>query len=103
MAVVGGLVAARGWVIYSRPTMGIALALALLVMAGAHLGLVIGIARLGRPAARARFRAAVSLMVLPLAPWWGWAVGLRRTTMVWGAALALYVLVYVGGTLVTAR
>ena len=102
MAVVGGLVAARGWVIYSRPTMGIALALALALLAGAHLGLV-GIARLGRPVARARFRAGVSLLVLPLAPWWGWAVGLRRTTMVWGAALALYVVVYVGGTLVTAR
>jgi hypothetical protein len=70
--------------------MGIALAVALAVLAGAHLGLVYGIARRGGAAAVAR--AGVSLLVLPLAPWWGWRAGLRRTTIVWGAALALYTL-----------
>jgi hypothetical protein len=69
--------------------MGIALALALALLAGAHVGLVWGLARAGGVW---RLRATVALFVLPLAPWWGWQAGLRRTTMVWGAALALYTL-----------
>jgi hypothetical protein len=67
--------------------MGIALALALALLAGVHLALVVGLARTG---ARGRVRAVVALLVIPLAPWWGWQAGLRRTTIAWGAALALY-------------
>jgi hypothetical protein len=72
--------------------MGIALALALALLAGAHLALVVGLARKGTHRRVWRVRAAVSLLVMPLAPWWGWEAGLRRTTIVWGAALALYTL-----------
>ncbi len=85
--------------------MGIALAVALAVLAGAHLGLVYGIARRGGGggAALACARAAVCLLVLPLAPWWGWRAGLRRTTIVWGAALALYTVGVAVVVTVTAR
>jgi hypothetical protein len=75
---------------------GLALAVALALFAGAHLGLVVGLARKG---ARWRVRAAISVLVMPLAPWWGWEAGLRRTTIVWGAALALYAV----GVVVTMR
>jgi hypothetical protein len=81
---------------YSRTEMGIALTLALALFAGAHVALVWGLAR--RPRAQWA-RAAVALFVPPLAPWWGWEAGLRRTTIVWGAALALYTL----GVILTAR
>jgi hypothetical protein len=83
--------------------MGIALAVALAVLAGAHLGLVYGIARRGGGGALACARAAVCLLVVPLAPWWGWRAGLRRTTMVWGAALALYTVGVVVAVAVTGR
>ena len=69
--------------------MGVALAVTLAILAGAHARLVWGLAR---RTGVWRIRAAIALLVLPLAPWWGWEVGLRRTTMVWGAALALYTL-----------
>lgn len=69
--------------------MGIALAVALAVLAGAHLGIVWGLARRG---VRGRIRAAIAAFVLPLAPWWGWEAGLRRRTITWCAALALYTL-----------
>jgi hypothetical protein len=69
--------------------MGIALALALALLVCAHLALVIGLARRG---SSWHLRAAVSLLVMPLAPWWGWQAGLRRTTVAWGTALALYTL-----------
>jgi hypothetical protein len=65
--------------------MGLALAVVLGVFAGAHIALVVGLGR-----RRAWLRAALSLLLPPLAPWWGWQAGLRATTMVWGAALALY-------------
>jgi nitrate/nitrite transporter NarK len=48
-------------------------------------GIVIGLAR-----RHAYGHAMVALVVPPLAAWWGWRAGLRRTTLVWGAALALY-------------
>jgi hypothetical protein len=76
--------------------MGIALALALALLTVAHVGLAVGLARKGT---HWRVRAAISLIVLPLAPWWGWQAGLRKTTFVWGAALALYT----AGVIVTAR
>jgi|HubBroStandDraft_6_1064221.scaffolds.fasta_scaffold677471_2 hypothetical protein len=67
--------------------MGIALALVLAVLAGAHVSIVAGLAQ-----RHIYGRAVVALMVPPLAPWWSWEAGLRRRTMVWGAALALYTL-----------
>lgn len=67
--------------------MGIALVVVLAAFVGAHLVLAGGLAR-----SRAVGRAVGALLVPPLAPLWGWEAGLRRTTFVWGAALALYVL-----------
>jgi hypothetical protein len=73
--------------------MGIALAFALALFAGAHVGLVGQLTRAPRVGARARWaRAVVAFFVPPLAPWWGWEAGLRRTTIVWSGALALYTL-----------
>lgn len=62
---------------------GIASALA--VFLAAHVALVAGLAR-----KRAWGRAAVALVVPPLAPWWGYREGLRTATIAWCAALALY-------------
>jgi len=75
----------------------------LLVHVGAHLALVVGLARArerepsvdsadaaARPAWLPFVRAAVALVVAPLAPLWGWKAGLRRTTLVWCGGLALY-------------
>lgn len=67
--------------------MGIALACVLCALLGAHVVLVVGLARRG-----ARGRALLALFVAPLAPWWGWSAGLRPAVMVWAAALGLYVL-----------
>ena len=65
--------------------MGIALAVGFVGFVAAHLSLVGGLAR------RAGWRrAAAALVVAPLAPWWGWHVGMRRRTLAWGIALALY-------------
>jgi hypothetical protein len=65
--------------------MGIALALALLALGAAHVALVTGLAR-RHPA----WHAIVALAVPPLAPWWGWRAGMRRRTIAWAAALAMY-------------
>jgi hypothetical protein len=65
--------------------MGIVLAVLLMAFAGAHLALVVGLAR-----RRAWLRASLALFVPPLAPWWGWEVGQRVTAIVWGSALGLY-------------
>jgi hypothetical protein len=65
--------------------MGIALALALLAFIAAHLALVAGIARRGL-----WWRAAAALVFAPLAPWWGWQAAMRRRTLAWAAALAIY-------------
>ena len=67
--------------------MGIALAVSLAVLLGAHAAIVGGLAR-----RRAWRRAVVAFLVPPLAPWWGWEAGLRLRTLVWGAALVLYAL-----------
>ena len=61
------------------------IASALSVFVAAHLALVAGLAR-----KRDWRRAAVALLVPPLAPWWGYREGLRVATIVWCAALALY-------------
>ena len=67
--------------------MGIALAVALLTFAGAHVSLVVGLAR-----RHAWTRAVPALFVPPLAPWWGWEQGMRRRAIVWGVAVGLYAL-----------
>jgi hypothetical protein len=65
--------------------MGIALAVALVAFVAAHFTLVAGIARRGP-----WWRAPAALLVAPLAPWWGWHLGMHRSTIAWGAALAAY-------------
>lgn len=75
--------------------MGIALAVLLVVLAGAHVAIAVGLGLAPRRAGRTRadahvLRALVGLLVPPLAPWWAWQAGLRTRTIVWGAALALY-------------
>jgi hypothetical protein len=63
--------------------MGVALAIALFVLA--HLALVGALA-----ARRAWFRALGALLVPPLAPWWGWQIGQRASSLTWLVALAAY-------------
>jgi hypothetical protein len=63
------------------------LASSLVVFVAAHVALVAGLA-----CRRAWGRAAVALLVPPLAPWWGYREGLRVATIAWCAALALYAL-----------
>jgi len=67
--------------------MGIALAVILAALGGAHVWLVAGLAR-----RQAWWRAALALLLPPLAPSWGWGAGLRAPATVWGIALALYAL-----------
>jgi hypothetical protein len=61
------------------------LAAALAVFVAAHGVLVVGLAR-----RRAWGRAAIALLVPPLAPWWGYRAGMRVAALVWGASLLLY-------------
>jgi len=39
---------------------------------------------------RPRWRGLVTLVVPPLAPWWGWRAGLRARTGLWIASLLAY-------------
>jgi hypothetical protein len=77
---------------------GPALAIALVVFVTAHLALVVGLARQAPRTASTWGRAAAALVVMPLAPWWGFRAGMRKRTFVWGAALVVYTL----GTVVAA-
>jgi hypothetical protein len=52
----------------------------------AHVAITYGLA--WRPP---RWRALGALFVPPLAPLWAWREGMRVRTIVWGAALALYI------------
>lgn len=54
------------------------------VFVTAHVALVFGLAR-----TPPRWRAAVALVVPPLAPYWGWQ-RLRRRAIVWVAAALAY-------------
>jgi hypothetical protein len=65
--------------------MGIALAIALAAFAGAHLAIVIALA-----ARRSWWKALGALLVLPLAPWWGWQERLRPLAIAWLVALGAY-------------
>ncbi len=69
------------------------LAAALAVAIAAHVVIVVSIAR------RALWRAPLAVIIPPLAPYWGWQLGLRRRVLVWWAAVLLYAL----GTIVLAR
>lgn len=64
---------------------------ALAVHAGAHLALVV---RLGRsmPGVQGFLRALAALAVPPLAPLWGYRAGMRKATITWCTALAVYAL-----------
>lgn len=64
----------------------IVIGLALLVELGAHLWLLVGIAKEDPR----RWRAAVAFLVPPLAPYWGWQLGMTRRTYAWLGALAVY-------------
>lgn len=68
-----------------RTVLAIGLFCALLAFLGAHLSLVVGIARTNKA------RAALALVIPPLAPFWGYEIGLRRRAQAWLGALASYV------------
>jgi len=68
-----------------RTVLGIGLFCALLAFACAHVSLVVGIATTNKP------RAALALVIPPLAPFWGYELGLRRRAQAWLGALASYV------------
>jgi hypothetical protein len=68
------------------------LVLSFAVLVTAHVTLAFGLA-LRRP----RWRGLVSLVVPPLAPYWGYTSGLRLRTLVWAAGLGAYL-----GALLTA-
>jgi hypothetical protein len=65
-------------------SLGLVGAFALLVTA--HVTLVAGLA--ARPR---RWRAFVALIAMPLAPWWGFGVGMKRRAAVWLAGAIAYV------------
>ncbi|HEY8072571.1 MAG TPA: hypothetical protein VIF62_00630 [Labilithrix sp.] len=52
----------------------------------AHLVIVVQLARSG-----AWGRVALALLLPPLAPWWAWERGMRRSAYAWVGALAVYV------------
>lgn len=62
------------------------LVIALALFITAHVTITYGLA--WRPP---RWRAVVAFFVPPLAPFWAWREKMRVRTIVWGAALALYV------------
>lgn len=62
-----------------------ALAAALALHAGAHVALLIALAR-----AHPRYRAAMALLMPPLAPYYGYMAGRRRLTAAWLVGLVAY-------------
>jgi hypothetical protein len=61
------------------------LAVSLVLHAGAHFALVAGLFR-----REPRWRGAVALLLPPLAPYWGWPLGMRKRAWVWLGALGAY-------------
>jgi len=56
-----------------------------------HVTLTIGLLRRAP-----RWRAAVGLVVPPLAPWWGWRERMRVRSALWGAAALVYAVALIG-------
>ncbi|HEX7664135.1 MAG TPA: hypothetical protein VF407_06490 [Polyangiaceae bacterium] len=69
-----------------RTALSVALAVSFFAFVIAHVGLVAQIAR-----AKRLVRAALALVVPPLAPFWGFELGFRRIAQAWLAALIAYV------------
>jgi hypothetical protein len=67
-----------------------AVVLAVLVAAFATLVTVHVTLALGLVRRSPRWRGAVALVVLPLAPWWGWRAGMRARAAIWLVAAPLY-------------
>ena len=65
--------------------LSVILTLALLVHVGAHVAIVVGLLQ-----SRAWGRAALALLVAPLAPWWGWSSGMKRRVWTWVGSLAVF-------------
>jgi hypothetical protein len=63
------------------------LLVALVVHAGAHVALLVRLARKGP-----RYRALVAFFLPPLAPYYGWLAGAGRLALVWLVALGAYAL-----------
>jgi hypothetical protein len=61
------------------------LLLALVAHIGAHVAIVVELAR-----KKQWTRAALALFVSPLAPYFGWREGLKRRVFVWAGALLVY-------------
>ncbi len=61
------------------------LLVALVAHAGAHVALLIALAR-----RRPRYRALVAFVLPPLAPYYGWMAGDRRLSLVWLGGLGVY-------------
>lgn len=59
-------------------------AVGLVAWIGAHATLV------GSLVPRGWWRAALALVVPPLAPWWGWRFGMSRRAWTWVAAIGVY-------------
>jgi hypothetical protein len=61
------------------------LLLAFATLVTAHVTLAIGLARRSRS-----WRSLVALLVVPMAPWWGWRERMRVRAAVWVVAAAVY-------------
>jgi hypothetical protein len=60
---------------------------AVLLLLGAHVAIVVGVAQ-----RRAFLRAVLVFFVVPLAPYWAWREGMRRRLIAWTLGLGLYAL-----------
>ena len=61
------------------------LLVALVVHAGAHVALLVSLAR-----RRPRYQALVAFALPPLAPYYGWRAGFGKLALVWLVALGAY-------------
>ena len=61
------------------------LLVALVAHAGAHVALLVTLAR-----KKPRYRAVVAFVLPPLAPYYGWLGGASRLALVWLAGLGVY-------------
>ena len=61
------------------------LLVALVAHAGAHVALLVTLAR-----KKPRYRAVVAFVLPPLAPYYGWLGGASRLSLVWLAGLGVY-------------